>query len=1037
MARFRTRARAVDLLGKQQIRDEVTAISELLRNSYDADAGEGLVNVNTKLDRIILWDDGHGMNAQDIENHWLTLGTHSKNTKKIKRTKKNRIKIGEKGIGRLAISILGNQLLLVSKKENEDQWAVLYLHWDLFRNENIYLEDINVPIYSFNTCNEIIHFLQNKFSILQTELLSNFADRSLWDIEQIHRITNEINNFNINNEIINQIKKINSKQQGTLFYITQIDDTWDWNFCNSNNSDAVSTRKRQRLEDQLYSFQNLIELYQEEVNSSIKDINSFTPNIIVNQENFSSKEWFNEEDINLYDYALKGTINNGKFDGELLVRNSKDNIQSFYRKDVDLTTGVYNSTISSCGPIKVNFFFIEGKLLNSSLTKDEHRRMEDKLEHIGGIYVFRDGLRILPYGEPGNDFLEIEKRRTLRAGTYLFSYRRMFGYVEISKLDNPHLVDKSSREGFIENQYYYYFREVLINLLKWWAKDFLESENKKNGKRSSRLQQLAEEQLRRDQQKMEEIQEKKYLRKLEKQMDLLEDNLNIKKEEINKELESILVKLQYESDTEDLNFGKLTSRINSAKLNSFDLIKSLDELFIIKNSRYFLDIETGTLINELNEKISIEKEKLSKNFLDSLSSIEKIKRNKIETTLNAINANPNTDQIQEITKHINFILKEYNQIPNRINENKQLLTDKISNKASCLIKNITIDYNRIIESEYSEFILNYNDSKQGFDELIHIQEKLESTEAYFYTEELFAKATESLTTFEQKLNVLHNQLMNINQNIEHSAELTWIENYLSLIEQEYNKRTDLYADDKLIGLLKKEITMYRDISAIGLAAELTSHEFNALYYGIKQDLSLLNKALKNTRALPLVLKIQKAFTSLEKMHNRMSPLYRQSRMLRKEINLKSFIESIIEYFNSDLKRYNINTFIEVPDNLVIKEAEPILFTPLVNLISNAIYWLINQETKEIHFYVNQKEHSILIHDSGPGINKNDSPFIFEPYYSKKASGRGLGLFLSRDLLESKGHELYLLTNENSVKNLPGACFCIKLKKDSFIYKGEI
>ncbi|PFS07433.1 hypothetical protein COK55_29960, partial [Bacillus cereus] len=92
-------ARAVDLLGKQQIRDEVTAISELLRNSYDADAGEGLVNVDTRLDRIILWDDGHGMNAQDIENHWLTLGTHSKNKKQVKRTKKNRIKIGEKGIG--------------------------------------------------------------------------------------------------------------------------------------------------------------------------------------------------------------------------------------------------------------------------------------------------------------------------------------------------------------------------------------------------------------------------------------------------------------------------------------------------------------------------------------------------------------------------------------------------------------------------------------------------------------------------------------------------------------------------------------------------------------------------------------------------------------------------------------------------------------------------------------------------------------------------------------------------------------------------
>lgn len=116
MARFRTKARAVDLLGKQQIRDEITAISELLRNSYDADASEGLIDVSLKEEHIVVWDDGDGMNEKDLVNNWLTIGTYSKAKASPVKTSKRRIKIGEKGIGRLAISLLGNQLLIISKK---------------------------------------------------------------------------------------------------------------------------------------------------------------------------------------------------------------------------------------------------------------------------------------------------------------------------------------------------------------------------------------------------------------------------------------------------------------------------------------------------------------------------------------------------------------------------------------------------------------------------------------------------------------------------------------------------------------------------------------------------------------------------------------------------------------------------------------------------------------------------------------------------------------------------------------------------------
>ncbi|PED47349.1 MULTISPECIES: sensor histidine kinase [Bacillus] len=1039
MATFRTRARAVDLLGKQQIRDEVTAISELLRNSYDADASEGIIDINSKTDRIIVWDDGHGMNLKDLEEHWLTLGTHSKNTKKIIRTSKGRVKIGEKGIGRLAISILGNQLLIISKKESE--WALLFLHWELFRNEHMYLENINVPIRSFENCTQLIEFLQHDFIQLKNELLSNFSDTDIWANEDISTISHDINTFNINTEILHYINMIEKRGSGTLFHITNMDDTWDWNLYESTIPDQISIRKKRRLEDQLYSFQNVLETFQNQLNTTssrpIED-SSFTPKIIINKWDLRNEEWFNEEDMSLYDYSINGAITNGGFSGELSIKYSQNHVEKFYEDSVNLTEGIEKPENRDCGPININLFFVEGKQINSSLTKEQHKNMSAKLEQIGGVFVFRDGLRILPYGEIGNDFLEMEKRRTERAGTFLFSYRRIFGYIEISKESNPHLVDKSSREGFVENRYFQYFREVLINLLKWWAIEFLETSKKNNGRRESRLKQLAEEQQRIEKQKEEVHKEQLYVRELQKQIQGFENNIFNLKNNVKLQLDTILDEANKLTLHPELSNSLINQRIKKLKLAANQVIEQFNSLLIEKQSRYYLDIETSSIIYELNEELLKEKNALTQYFHSKLSQTEKKIHNLIRQNLNDFKSNPNLEKIQSLGKQIDYLISEYkNSLPNQITANENYFIDNINASISNLLLNIEKDYKSITSNAFKEVHHLYDAAYLELEQLINIRNKLDTLDVYYYTEELSLEITKQLSVFEEKLSSIYKQMDTTLSSIEQSNELNWIKNYTSFMEESYNNKIDLDSDDKLIGLLKKEITMYRDISAVGLAAELTSHEFNALYHSIKENLKLLNTALKNTRIIPVVQKVQTAFSSLERMHRRMSPLYRQSRMVRKEIPLKKFIENTIEYFHSDITRYKIKTIIDIPEDLIIKEAEPILFTPIVNILSNAIYWLINQSIKEIHFYVDSSTKCLYIHDTGPGVHSNDSSLVFEPYYTKKINGRGLGLFLSRDLLESKGHKLLLIPNKDRIRDIPGACLCINFKDDSYRFKGEL
>jgi len=105
MAKFKTRARTVDMLGRQQIAGIPTAISELFKNAHDAYADHVEVDYYRSDKLFVLRDDGLGMTKGDFEKRWLTLGTESKlgqvgglSTPPIDSNKKPRAILGEKGI---------------------------------------------------------------------------------------------------------------------------------------------------------------------------------------------------------------------------------------------------------------------------------------------------------------------------------------------------------------------------------------------------------------------------------------------------------------------------------------------------------------------------------------------------------------------------------------------------------------------------------------------------------------------------------------------------------------------------------------------------------------------------------------------------------------------------------------------------------------------------------------------------------------------------------------------------------------------------
>src|SRR6202051_1616354 len=106
MAKMLVRARAVDMLGRQQIAGIPTAISELFKNAHDAYADTAIVDFFRSDRLFVLRDDGIGRTEKDYEQRWLTLGTESKaghggelDPPPTRPGYRRRAILGEKGIG--------------------------------------------------------------------------------------------------------------------------------------------------------------------------------------------------------------------------------------------------------------------------------------------------------------------------------------------------------------------------------------------------------------------------------------------------------------------------------------------------------------------------------------------------------------------------------------------------------------------------------------------------------------------------------------------------------------------------------------------------------------------------------------------------------------------------------------------------------------------------------------------------------------------------------------------------------------------------
>ncbi|WP_028591965.1 ATP-binding protein [Paenibacillus massiliensis] len=450
---YKISSRATILLGRESVSKVDGAVIELVKNTYDADALMCFVCFDIKNDCIYILDNGTGMTRETIEDYWMLIGTDNKRSEY--QSKRNRIKSGEKGIGRFALDRLGSKCEMYTKNEASQSLIYWETDWKNFEQTGKTLDQINANLGYLSADLE---------SVIPREILSDIQDVDKKDI----------------------LDETISIKTGTLLKISGLRDRWTTkainNITNSmgflippaEQKDYVICIKKSLEDDYVVIENEISEEYDYKISAEFDgekfivelDRNEFDLNKIPSEvfelEHFQDYP-YRYEDFKAKIFKFEFTI------PELMNTEQVEHIEF----------------VKEIGQFKFNYIFMKLSLQEDSKDTFFYKEISKKralwLKNHGGIKIYRDHFLVRPYGDPNTeayDWLGLDARIannpagiSHKSGNWHVRNKQGQGTVLISRVTNSCILDKSSREGIIENDHFSVFRNVIKNIITVFEQD--------------------------------------------------------------------------------------------------------------------------------------------------------------------------------------------------------------------------------------------------------------------------------------------------------------------------------------------------------------------------------------------------------------------------------------------------------------------------------------------------------------------------------------------------------------------------------------
>ena len=979
-ATFKARARTLDMLGRQQIAGIPTAISELFKNAHDADAERVEVDYYRRDRLFVLRDDGFGMDRDEFVDRWLTIATETSVKRKRaasrlpKSAKRSRPVLGEKGIGRLAIATIAPQVLVLTRASSDGALSDLtaaFLNWRVFECPGLNLQDIRIPLRTFPGGT-----LPNGAEV--ADMVGGFRRhnqhlRGRVDGNDWERIETELAQFNVDPlEMAEYLDAptLLGNGHGTHFYLLPASANLEHDIAGDPDSDVAPPLQKALLGFTTPSF---ADGGRPVISTSFQDhqTDGTFEDLIGESEFFTRYEYENA------DHRVWGRFDEyGQFKGNVSVYGDIVNDHVIH-----WSGGKGKKT--GCGPFHIRFAAVEGLAKNSTLPPEEHGRMLAKTRKIGGLYIYRDGVRIQPYGNTDYDWLEIELRRTKSYSYYYFSYRQMFGVVEVDSTNNGKLREKAGREGFRENKAYRDLRGILKSFLVKVAADFFREEGVHGERFASRKREMEEtERHLRARAKQVTVKRAKFRKDLTAFFDRMETERPLEKVmELGVETEARVREAGRDSDR-----ARAARRIIDIEREARRKIQDLETCYRVSKPRIGMSRALQREWGDYQEVF----DNLVVNIRDIRDTIESVMTKEVTKAGVDVSAR---ERMESTLKEVSQSARRETKAGRRdVEEAAQEIWTGTRTIASECVRDVESSI-RAAMADFARRDLTDMDDQQ----LIKERSALEAP-----IREAFDNAT-------SRLDSLRSQLTAVD-----------LKGDSSLVDQ-------LEAVEQSNVALKEQAAADLQLAQLGMAIEIISHEFGAAIRSVRSGLrSLKAWADVNQELMSLYRGIRGSFDHLDGYLTLFTPL--QRRLYRKAVDIRGWEihEFLTNLFGQRLARHNVKLTRTDPFASATVRGYPSSFYPVfVNLVDNAIYWLAGQnERLDRRIQLDTAGKTFRISDSGPGIHGRDRDDIFDIGFTRKPGGRGMGLHISRATLREVGYDLILEASGSG----QGATFLIAPKE---------
>lgn len=210
-----------------------------------------------------------------------------------------------------------------------------------------------------------------------------------------------------------------------------------------------------------------------------------------------------------------------------------------------------------------------------------------------------------------------------------------------------------------------------------------------------------------------------------------------------------------------------------------------------------------------------------------------------------------------------------------------------------------------------------------------------------------------------------------------------------------------------------------ELANIGLVVEIVVHELTRLTQSTGDLLLNLRKATDaDTPLVELIDNLQSQIKATSKRISSVDVLSPSGRNRPERFNVVAQLKTVVSGFEARFQRHSVECDVLVdgaPASTQIFEVQLVrglIAQVLENLLTNSVYWVqqgLKRGEERRHIVVELDTHSsvVMVTDNGPGIDPSHGESIFRPYFSMRKRGKGLGLYIARELVEYHGGKLYL------------------------------